>query len=249
MHIFADGFSYAKKGNRPDENEDSFWPRKVDDASSSFTAAISDGATQSIFAGAWSKLLVEQFGNSAFHKSDETFRKEIRCLQERWFQKATERPLPWYAEHKVQRGAFASLLTIHIFEAVEPSLLRWNSAAIGDSCLFHLRGNQFLSAYPLNCSAAFDANPHLVCSNDSANEGIEERIIAVEGECRIDDAFFLTTDMVARCILRIVEEKETPWESLLGIDSEEAFESWVEEQRMRFGVKHDDATMLRIQVS
>jgi hypothetical protein len=247
MHIFADGYSYAKIGNRPDENEDSFWLEKADDSVASLTAAISDGATQSIFAGAWSKLLVEHFGVSGFRGNEGTFRKEIRSLQECWLQKATEKPLPWYAEHKVQRGAFASLLAIRIFEAADPPSLRWASAAIGDSCLFHIRGNQWL-AYPLQCSDAFDANPLLICSNDSANASIEEKIDSREGSCHLEDTFFLTTDMVARCILRILEEKELPWESLLETDSVETFQNWVEKQRLRFGVKNDDATMVRIRI-
>ncbi len=235
-------------GNRPDENEDSFWPLKADDSLSSFTAAISDGATQSIFSGAWSKLLVEHFGKAGFSKDHVSFRKEVHALQERWLEKAMEKPLPWYAEHKVLQGAFASLLTIRIIKSSEPFSLRWSSAAIGDSCLFHLRGNKFLCSSPLNCSGGLDANPHLICSNESANREIEREIIPVEGQCQIEDSFFLVTDMVARCIFRMMEVEELPWDPLLKIDSESAFQNWVEAQRLRFGIKHDDATMLRIQI-
>jgi hypothetical protein len=41
---------------------------------------------------------------------------------------------------------------------------RWHSAALGDTCLFHVRGGQLEVAFPLTQSSDFDTSPSLLGS-------------------------------------------------------------------------------------
>src|SRR5262249_11264346 len=92
-----------KRGHRPEEYEDA---AAGDGRSGRF--AVADGATESAFAGDWSRLLAEAFvRDSVLVKGWPNWLPEVR---NRWLEAVGKRDLPWYLEEKFAQGAFATLL-------------------------------------------------------------------------------------------------------------------------------------------
>ena len=54
--------------------------------------------------------------------------------------------LPWYAEQKLSQGAFATFLGLTLHRNRLSSSLSWDCTAIGDSCLFQVRGARVITA-------------------------------------------------------------------------------------------------------
>ena len=86
------------------------------------------------------------------------------------------RPLRWYERPGLEKGAFATLLTLqmNIGDAppgdpeplAQPGIPHvigdWRSAAIGDTCLFHIRDGCLQAAFPLDQSGSFNTSPALL---------------------------------------------------------------------------------------
>ena len=139
MHVEQDVFYLQKAGNSPDEYEDAFWlPHDAHKQRTVYRYAIADGATETSFSGLWARLLVEAHGEGKIGiVSDQQI---LEPLQQRWTAVVCERPLPWYAEEKAQQGAFAAFLGLRLTCPGRRSPGRWRAMAMGDSCLFQLRG-------------------------------------------------------------------------------------------------------------
>lgn len=74
--------------------------------------AVADGATESYGSGLWAQLLVRAYGQGCFDGG--LVADELRKHQTAWHDTVSQGDLPWYAEQKMQDGAFASLLGITI---------------------------------------------------------------------------------------------------------------------------------------
>src|SRR5262249_8616938 len=71
--------------------------------------------------------------------------------QARWWAEVQAKPQPWYVEAKVNAGAFAALagLTLDADGG-------WHALAVGDCCVFHVRDDALLRAFPIVSAAQFD---------------------------------------------------------------------------------------------
>src|SRR5712692_2413403 len=104
--IFCRAFALPKLGNSAEEYEDA---AAADPRCGRF--AIADGAAESSFAALWARLLVTGF--VAAPPADlGSWADFLRPLQQRWAAEVGGRPLPWYAEMKLQQGAFATFLGV-----------------------------------------------------------------------------------------------------------------------------------------
>ncbi len=140
-----------KAGNSREEYEDAFWPSKsIDRKLPLFRAAVADGATETCFSGPWARLLVRAYCHGML--SSPLQYKNFLTLQHRWRAQVSTKPLPWYAEAKLAEGAYSSLVGIMLRDAGERQGGLWKSAAIGDSCMFQVRGNFLVSAFPFERS-------------------------------------------------------------------------------------------------
>src|SRR5262249_4878772 len=143
-------FRLLRRGHTADEYEDAF---AGDDRTGRF--AVADGATESSFAAAWARLLVEEFV-----RTPGLWSTWLPSVRRRWAADIADRPLPWYAEAKAEEGAHATLLGVRL----DLRRQRWFAQAVGDSCLFHVRGGRLLRAFPVERSEAFGNQPALIGS-------------------------------------------------------------------------------------
>jgi hypothetical protein len=227
----------VKAGNAPAEYEDAF-------AATRTRFAVADGASEASFAAAWARLLAEGFveGERPWHDLD-----WLAPVRRHWSAEVDGLPVPWYAEAKREMGAFATLLGVAFRRPDADGRGAWRAAAVGDSCLFHVRRGRLRRAFPLTRSDEFDNAPRLLCSRASAG-GIEAPVRA-GGHWRAGDRFLLATDALAQWFLHEVERGGDPVADVSGIlaesDPQAAFPAWIEMRRAG-GLRNDDVTLLVI---
>jgi hypothetical protein len=226
-----------RRGHRAEEYEDA---HAADAEAGRF--AVADGASETSFAGQWARLLAEGFVGAEAREPDEW----VAQLRERWKGEVDELPLPWYAEAKREEGAYATFLGLELGGAAEEGDGTWWAVAVGDACLFQVRDDQLLYAFPLECSGDFDNRPGLLCSRPGKDGG--EQLVA-EGDWLPGDVFFLMTDALACWFLRECEEGRYPWDDLTGFAGETALEDFarrIEALRECEGLKNDDVTLIQV---
>src|SRR5215510_11033783 len=176
MHVVTEAFWLPKAGNTLEEYEDAFWPRKsLDRHTAMFRCAVADGATETSFSRVWAQNLVRAYCRGHLYQG-KPLRKRLASLQQDWKTAVSRKPLPWYAEEKLRQGAFSSLLglTIRGGERIVP--YQWDALAVGDSCLFQIRGDKVITQFPLACSEQFTNRPALLSSNPASNKRLADHI-------------------------------------------------------------------------
>ncbi len=259
MQVTAQVFWLPKSGNTEREYEDAFWlpvPVKEDKPwdfqDGPFRVAIADGATETSFSAEWATLLTRGWGEQG--TSGGRFRRALPVLAGQWRAGVSQFLLPWYAAEKASAGAFSSLLGL----TVRPPApgrgwpLRWEAYAVGDSCLFHLRGGQLRTAFPLTHSDEFNSRPYLLRSISPDLNEISPHIRAIGGDCQAGDVFYLLTDALACAALRFYEECEA--DLLEDIHAPKDFFDLISQWRRervdsgeRF-LRNDDVTLLRLEI-
>ncbi|MFD5697178.1 hypothetical protein [Streptomyces lasiicapitis] len=267
-----------KRGNSDDECEDSYFVIPTDFLNKQcfgpVVAVISDGASESMFARAWSGMIAWRAARRAYRVpetltgSGTSFRHFFTQLVSRWEswvagyieQRVIDgRPLQWYEEAKLASGAFATLLAVRLDYGNAQRVREgkadgfWHAAALGDSCVFQVRENQILSRFPINSSAGFGITPNLLGSNANP-ELVCQRTVFFKGTFRHGDEFFLMTDALAAWFLSNVEntpssELKESLDQLRGFSrtaNRSTFESWLWSLMASGALRNDDITFMHI---
>jgi hypothetical protein len=234
--IFCQALALPKRGHSSAEYEDA---AAFSEERGRFS--IADGAAESSFAALWAHLLVNEFVHApAGDLAPWTY--WLPALQQRWADQIGSSAMPWYAEIKMQQGAFATFLGLAVQEAA------WQAVAVGDSCLFQTRDGRLHRAFPLVSSREFDMTPWLVGSRGCDAEAVEQRTRRVAGEWQPGDRLWLMTDALAKWFLEQVEDYGCPWQELdvllLAPSPQQAFEDWGTALRDAGQLRNDDMTLL-----
>ncbi len=246
-----------KGGHQASENEDI-----VDWSLDNGRFAISDGATDAAFSGIWATELARRFvgtGTGSMAVLPEGgIHDWLVPLQQSWHASVPWESLAWYMEEKARQGAFATLLGLEIDRLPEPSKacseagsrrvveVEWRAIAVGDSCLFHWRNRELLTAYPLKASTEFGTRPYLIGSNPESNRDLIDHRRHVSGTCAPGDHFVLTSDALAHWLLREKEAGRWPFADLVASDDGLAFVSLIMRLRERHEIHNDDTTMMHV---
>ncbi|MHB1423284.1 MAG: protein phosphatase 2C domain-containing protein [Gemmataceae bacterium] len=230
--------------------------------------AIADGAAESPYSALWAHLLVEEFVRRTEHLPN--WADWLPSLQERWSAQVTvyerwaahsARPangdiqtteaedlsVPWYLEAGLLQGAFATFLGLVIEEH------RWYAAAVGDSCLFQVRQDELIHAFPVTRAADFSNAPWLVGSRTSPFEVPHKNGLQQMGDCQPRDRIWLMTDALAQWFLLESESGGKPWLTLEPLlyaadddSAQHAFAYWIEGLRSTRQLRNDDVTLLAL---
>jgi hypothetical protein len=248
LNLISRGFRLPKAGSSEADYEDAI-------AIGPAAVAIADGATESSFARAWAQALTEGFACEPLSpKPDLTeLMDRVGPLQQQWHAGIAWDRLPWYAEDKARNGAFAALLTLRFEEPLlwdgngEPCKeRRWHALAIGDTCLFQIRDDAMLLAFPLSESAAFDSTPLLLSSNPARNLQVWDHAQVLSGVFKTGDILLLMTDALAKWFLSEIEAGNRPWHTLPALD-QDSFADLALTLRAAHLLKNDDTSLLCIQ--
>lgn len=253
-----------KLGNSPEEYEDAYAYCLADRH-----FAIADGATESSFADRWARALTQQFVVSPPEQippQPDDLADWLRPLQRSWHARINWDGLPWFAEEKARQGAFAALLGLKfersdaerrgtlffarsLFGMGSRRPQRWEGFAVGDSCLFQVRGRDLIKSFPVERAADFDSRPCLLASNATHNESALSAVHHASGEFEPEDLFVLATDALAKWFLARHESGEQPWERLAELQSASEFERFVGDLRTAGVMRNDDTTLVMVRWS
>jgi hypothetical protein len=123
--------------------------------------------------------------------------------------------------------------------------------AVGDSCLFVVRDDALVAAFPIQASDRFDNSPNLISSAPSRNGSLEAVLSHESGLASSGDTFYLLTDALACWFLARYEEGMDPWTTLDAVGggtSRESLTDWMMGERRENRIRNDDVTMLRIRL-
>jgi hypothetical protein len=225
-------FRLPKAGNTMNECEDAC----AGDADGR-RFAVADGASESGFAAAWARLLVE-----GYVKNPGAWSAWLPEARRMWQANAEEDDLPWYAEAKLQEGAFATLLGL----AFDEDLGAWQAEAVGDTCLFQVRGDRLRRTFPVRHSADFSNRPVLLGSRRLDGQQGRTNRGRCRGDWRPGDFLLLMTDALAQWFLQETEGGRSAWRELLALKSQEHFADWIDRRRQTRELRNDDVTLLCI---
>lgn len=233
------GFSVPKAGRAEAENEDAF---EIDVAQG--VAAVADGATDSSFSKAWARLLVDSFKLWPLDPGCEADALEawLGRPQAMWRRMLEGRTLPWHAQHKVARGAFAAFVAADIRS--DGTEVYWSAIGVGDSCLLVVEDDRLAVAFPVEDPDAFGSTPFLVGSNPAGNVSLVEHLERRHGRASSGAVFLLVTDALAHWFLSRAREGGRPWQDLLALEGDEAFAAWVAARREEKALRNDDTTLV-----
>lgn len=270
-------FLVPKTGSSPEECEDAIAVSLSPDASSLF-AAVSDGASESLLAGAWARQLVHgavasmaaadgRRGDGEDSRSESFVEDLLARTVGQWDGYIAEyqaervargRPITWYEQPGLDKGAFATLAAVHIRAASadpeDPEVARhrtWHAFALGDSCLLHLREGRLITSFPIADGGGFGITPQLLGSRNRDAALITDRASTATGELRADDELLLATDALAAWLLSRSEIDSGGTGKQLGKLADlgdETFAEWVQSERDRSRMRNDDVALIRMRV-
>ncbi len=251
MHLQVHHLALPKAGNSVSDYEDAAFPTAAPPLRvTRLRAAVADGATESSFAASWARLLVEAFVQRRLLTPGQRLLTQLDALRQAWLQEATARPLPWYAEEKLNDGAFCAFLGLEL--SAGRSGMRWRAWAIGDCCLVQMRDATLLAAFPLTSAAAFNSRPLLLGSQARHHASAVQAMRRLHGDWRPGDRFYLMTDALAAWFLAAHADGQNPaaiLEGLAAASDAQAPAQWLAALRRSRQIRNDDTTLLRIIVT
>jgi len=253
VRLIARAFWVPKFGATEDEYEDAFSPRSLRSEQEydarTFRIAVADGATEASFARQWAGQLARAYCRAQLRAT--SLRTDLSPLQDRWQAGVADLNLPWYAEEKARAGAAAAIVGLHLRDTKSTRGSGvWNAVAVGDCCLFQIRDDALLTAFPLSHSDDFTNSPFLVPSLRQASTGLEAHLSTVAGDWQTDDAFYLMSDAAAAWFLRGCESQRAPWRMLRDVETSEGprFVDLIDDLRATDQLRNDDVTVVRLEL-
>jgi hypothetical protein len=228
----------SKRGNRPEENEDA-----TATSPDALRFAVSDGATEGWESGPWAAQLV------ATHVSrppEPTTFTDWLADARNWHppgHDGTNTALPWYVTEKQAQGSFATLAGLELRRSRQTPGWVWRAVAVGDSCLFYLRGEQLVLTFPLESAKEFGSRPALISSSPA---GCPEPQWCA-GYAGAGDLLLLATDAAAARLFD-TEARRTALTSVgasLAARDPEALTEWC---RSVQDTTNDDVTVLAVRL-
>ncbi len=241
-------FRLAKDAERPEECQDA---HAVDLLRG--IGVVADGVASALFSRQWAGILT---GATVAEPPDpddaSSFATWLAERRRSWSEQVDVTGLAWFQKAKLPLGAFSTLLWVDVAPVEEPQpgqfgAYRLRCRAIGDSCLFHVRGGELVRSFPMRESSEFEADPVVLGSMDLSRDELMQ-FVALDEVCYADDLLVLCTDAVAEWTLRRIESGDPPdWESYWSM-TDRQWRDEIGELRSRREMRYDDATLVLLRV-
>jgi serine/threonine protein phosphatase PrpC len=214
-------------------------------------AAICDGVASTLFSGKWASILAQAVVAERPSVSDrEQLEAWLKKYREVWSASVDESSLAWHQKPKMLEGAASTLLWIEFSsegaagKVAKP--LRLRCYAIGDCCLFHIRKGQVLQSFPMQESAAFEANPQVIRSVFKREDAVAFQ--AMETQCKPGDLVLLCTDAVAAWTMKQLEDgADVDWAAYWQMSGED-WQRWILGLRQNGLIRYDDSTAVLLRM-
>jgi hypothetical protein len=253
-------FSLPKAGSAESEYEDAASVSAVLDEDGNFSgpqlsAAVADGASEAMLAGRWANHLatssalapiVQDLGTTILQAAAGWDGVEADYRRQRM---EAGDPIAWYEEDGLRNGSYATILGVQLLDSdvdTEGALI---ARALGDSCLFQVREDTLITAFPIDDPTAFDTSPSLAPSRPTDPEKVVWHCLNVKTTWQRGDCLYLTTDALAHWFLTQAAAGGMPWKTLWELGTPDAiadFTALIDGCRANGSIKNDDTTLLRI---
>ena len=236
-------FLLPKEGSTAAECEDA-----IGRNSRTMRFAVNDGATEAFDSRRWARYLTSAWVRTgrADCSADLLVQATAR-LGERFNRRIALKPLPWYAAEKAASGSFAAFVGVQI--AADGA---WTAVAVGDCCLFHERGAELLTAFPLADSESFNSRPTLVPSLPRALEQAVGSLKTRNGHLNTGDRIWLMSDALACWYLanRYGESRANSANPLASaiLAGDAEITALVQREREARRLRNDDVALLYLEV-
>lgn len=211
--------------------------------------AVADGASNRSFAShQWARHLVQRFIASpppAF----------VTDLPYEWIDAAAG---AWLARRNdagdsltraaFDEGSFATLLGLQVLPGEARGAAVWDAIAVGDTCLFHIRDDRLLEAFPIADPDSFNDRPALVASTGSERQHHLKGASRATGVAQRGDYLVVTTDALAQWSLATGRFDPRVWRLLCRVQQEE-LQRLVGDARSARSMTPDDVTLARCRVA
>jgi hypothetical protein len=218
-------------------NEDSFH------RSAKGVYALSDGASVSFDSASWARILVKRYARKP------EFTREWLAAAIAEFGKLYDRDsLPWMQQASLDRGSFASLLGVRLFDAGELIQV----LAIGDSLAVLCDGDRIKATFPFSDASQFNRSPQLLCTNPVQNVFLDKvdldyDLVADWSFHGLDEpALLCMTDALGHWLLSQRDREASPISILRKVRTPAAFDRFVAEERAASRLKRDDTTLIAL---
>lgn len=253
----------AKHGNSATEYEDAWSAVALTRSDEEIDArgwrcAVADGASESLLAGKWADELVRAFTGAVGTADSAAFAETVRLVAGRWpavvadyieRRESDENPLKWYEKPGLDKGAHATLLTVELSSSDDDhgdGRCVWTASALGDTCVFQVRDDRLMAAFPMVDSGSFDTSPGLVGSRGLDTDLLARRIVSHAGELQGGDDLYLGTDAFAAWFLARHEQGRRPWHVLRDLGLTVDFDEWLAQERADGRMRNDDVTLVHL---
>jgi hypothetical protein len=244
-----------KAGNAEAEYEDACCPTENGQrAGDELRFAVADGASEGMLSGAWANILVDlhcrfDWSAGSVEQFLETAYGEWKAFTSEYLRtRETRNPVQWYEEPGFEEGAFSTLLGLTLTGSAPDRSGTWTAIAVGDSCLFQVRGAALVNKFPVDQSSDFNSRPVLLASNPARNDQARSAARRMAGTFESGDVFYLMTDALAKWSLKEEEDGKRPWVVLRDHATRDtpAFSAWIAALRKDRELRNDDVTLIRI---
>jgi len=236
-------YKFPKGGHTIIECEDAY---SIKQTRQTLKLFVADGATESSFAKEWATLLSEEL-KKVQSFSRKNIMKHLPKIRKNWEDKVNKKPLPWYAEIKLEEGAFSAIIGL----CINFKKSTFNCFAIGDCCMFHLRGNEIITLFPIENEIEFSNNPFLVSTKSDDDKLIKYFRELKDQKVLTGDYFFIMSDALACWFTKKIKLEDKPWNILIGFcedSTKTSFEEWLKIKRAEKEIKNDDTTLLTVEI-
>lgn len=248
MRFESRTFWLAKDLDEPGQCQDAF----ALDAEQGI-ASCADGVSSAIFSGPWARILVQSTVESPPRLDDaDAFRAWLDAQRAAWRDGIDMARLTWYQRPKMVDGAMTTLLWTELTPTQtaddgHATSYQLRAVAIGDTCLFHLRGDECLKHFPMDSAGQFGLNPAVIGSVDRQADHLLEFQL-YEAECPPGDWLVLATDALALWAMTRGESGEpVDWRRYWDLPDDEWRQEIVALREANL-MRYDDTTLVLLRV-
>jgi hypothetical protein len=214
-------------------------------------AAVADGASTAFESQAWVNLLVRRFVDAPGPRLDAVaFDAWLGSVQREWASASAAAPaadsiFSLYDDDRAQEGTYGTFLGMELGGLDGNGTASWwRALSIGDTVLFHVRGDALVGQSPSMELRDFARGPALVHSNDDRRQADCAAIVVdAGGPLEAGDVVLVATDAFAAWLIRREESGSPVWNLIADIDPV-SFSDLVTTLRTNRELVNDDVTVL-----
>jgi hypothetical protein len=252
VHVRMTVFSVPKDGNDESDWEDKAVVRRGADGSLRFL--VLDGASEAFDTVRWVNEIAASYAPRdenrkvpALHRDD--MGRWFAHLQRDWAENPPVLHNIMEERRYRETGSFATMVAGVVTGVGGPSP-RWQAMALGDTVLFHVRGERLLTHFPPLTDGDFGLRPAGVSTRSDRLADMVEGLTGGGGSIAAGDTVFVATDALAHWIVRRLRHDETALFRLLrGLNHPDTFAAFVADHQEASEMVNDDVTLLRLTFS